>query len=267
MNHMNKQSGMGLVELMIGSLIGLLIVAGVLVMYTATVKGSADTLKAAKLNQELSSAMSIMTRDIRRAGMWREAQVDDENNPFSAVGFNNLVIEDIGTDPGACILYAYDRFEAGDPAAVPTTPDTAAPIPANDYYGFKLVGGEVYMHTGNSTATNSCTDITANWLKITDSDVITVTELRFTSLGSQCLNGTSGTAPWASDTENTFPCADNTTSGYTTTAGDVLYETRQVNITLEGELTSDSKVTKTLQQIVRVRNDRVSIAAATVAVP
>jgi len=262
-NHMNKQSGMGLVELMIGSLVGLIIVAGVLVMYTATVKGSATTLRAAKLNQELSAAMSVMTRDIRRAGHWFNVQADDEDNPFSRMGTTNISIQDNGSNVAGCILYSYDRIAGDGSTAVPA-------VFGIDLFGFKLENEQIFMHTGGTSLTNNCANGT--WEAITDNNIIKITALSFSTLNSKCLNSSSTADPQAnwrvtSSTATTFPCDKSTvtTTGYSAALNDVLLETRQVNIVLTGELRSTGtslKVTKSLQESVRVRNDRVSLAAA-----
>jgi hypothetical protein len=50
-----------------------------------------------------------------------------------------------------------------------------------------------------------------------------------------------------------------TGTGYTIpSSGDVLIETRQITIRLEGTLATDTAVKKAMQESVRVRNDRVS---------
>lgn len=62
--------GFGLVELMIGLTLGLIIISGVLGIFSNTVKNQSDNLKISRLNQELRAIMDVMTRDIRRAGYW-----------------------------------------------------------------------------------------------------------------------------------------------------------------------------------------------------
>jgi len=246
MNLQKSQAGISIPEIMIGSLVGLIILSGVLTIYASTVKGSADTLKAAKLNQELNAAMGIMVKDVRRAGFWGAATVNDTNNPFaitSGATPSNLDIKASSGNP--CVLYAYDRDESG--------------VINTEYYGFRLNGGAVELRNGTGTKTNDCTDGT--WTAITDTDIITINTLTFTTDDSKCLNSTTG-GSWVIDTttSTSFPCRDSTGTGYTApTSGDVLVETRQVTIKLEGVLATDALVQKSLEESVRVRNDRISL--------
>lgn len=66
-------SGFSLVELMIGLTLGLIIISGVLGIFSNTVKNQSDNLKMSRLNQELRAVMDVMARDIRRAGYWAPA--------------------------------------------------------------------------------------------------------------------------------------------------------------------------------------------------
>ena len=177
---MRKQSGFGLTELMIGMVVGLIIIAGVITVYMSIVKGSSDTLKSAKLNQELSAAMAIMVQDIRRAGYWGTAEPDNLNNPFMVAGTSDLNILDV-SNTGDCILYTYDLNSNGSSN--------------NEFFGFKLENGQIMMRTGNGTTTADCTDGT--WLTVTDPKVITVNTLTFTTTNSKCLNSSSTASPQA----------------------------------------------------------------------
>jgi len=63
-----KQSGITIIELMISITIGLILIASVSTVYVAHAVNSLKTLQMSKLNQELSQLMSLMVKDIRRAG-------------------------------------------------------------------------------------------------------------------------------------------------------------------------------------------------------
>ena len=82
-----KQRGVTLTELMVGSAVGLFVIAGVLSVYVAVAQSSAETLGASRLNQEMSALMSVMVSDIRRAGYWRcSSELDEpQRNPFSQI--------------------------------------------------------------------------------------------------------------------------------------------------------------------------------------
>jgi len=240
-----NQKGVSIPEIMIGSLVGLIILSGVLTIYTSTVKGSADTLKSAKLNQELNAAIGIMVRDVRRAGYWGAATVNNTTNPFAISTGATPTNLDIKATNGPCVLYTYDRDASG-----------AVNV---EYYGFRVNNGAVEMRTGTGTKTNDCTDGT--WQAITDTDIITISALTFTTENSKCLNSTANTSWVITTTGSTsYPCRDSAGTGYAAPAsGDVLIETRQVTIKLDGELANDSLVTKSLEESIRVRNDRVTV--------
>ena len=68
-----RQAGFGLIELMVAITLGLLVTAAVTSMAVNSLKMSSDTLKSARLNQDLGAVMQIMVNDIRRAGYVGEA--------------------------------------------------------------------------------------------------------------------------------------------------------------------------------------------------
>ena len=247
-----NQKGLNIVELMVGTLVGLLVITGVMTVYLSAVKSSADTLKAAKLNQELNAAMSLMVRDIRRAGYYEGVAAADLTNPYMVSTGANPTNLDIKATNGPCILYTYDRDGTG------TTADTAT-----EFFGFRLNNNAIEIRTGAGDKTNSCTNGT--WAAITDNSIITINTLTFTTEHSKCLNSSSAADPQANwsittTTSTSFPCRDLTGTGYVLpTTGDVLVETRHITIQIDAELTSDSVVSKSLQESTRVRNDRVTV--------
>jgi prepilin-type N-terminal cleavage/methylation domain-containing protein len=63
-----KLGGFTLIELMVAILIGSMVLAAIISLFVTMIKADNDNLKAIRLNQELRAAMSLITRDIRRAG-------------------------------------------------------------------------------------------------------------------------------------------------------------------------------------------------------
>ena len=117
----SAQRGMSLIELMVGIVIGLIILAGVTNIWLTTIVSSADTLKQSKLNQELTTLMSVMSNDIMRAGITGNLNyTNPQLNAFSQVNDTALEIIDNLTNNaqitwanaatgGSCIVYTYDR--------------------------------------------------------------------------------------------------------------------------------------------------------------
>lgn len=65
-----KQRGLSLVEMMVALAIGMVIIAGALYMSTSATTASRDNIRMSFLNQELSNAMNLITKDLRRASYW-----------------------------------------------------------------------------------------------------------------------------------------------------------------------------------------------------
>lgn len=256
-NNRKSQHGINLVELMIGLVVGLIVLAAMSAVYLNTARGSRDTLNANRLNQDLRAIMDIMVADIRRAGYWGTA--DTGANPFTnriiqAAPLDKISDIHVSTD---CTLYAYDATYNGG------TPGASSPDSGVDFFGFRLDGDTVQMidpaDNLGTTASAGCTNDSL-WQNLTDPNAITVTALSFETGGSQCMNTTaSPSVTWttaAGATSNA--CADTTATGYTApTTGDVLVETRQVTITLTAQHAQDSTLTRSLTETVLVRNNRI----------
>jgi prepilin peptidase dependent protein B len=244
---MKKQNGYTLIEIMIALALGLIVIGSTMAIYISTIKGSSDTVKAARLNHDLESVMALMINDIRRAGYWGGAKVgaNSNNNPFTSEtgDMTNIQVRNLAepTDDvtlGDCILYSYDA-----------NADSA--VNNNERYGFRLKNGTINMRlSGESADPATCDGDDDTWEENITGDQIYITLLTFDLSNSKCENVT------ASTTFNSR-CADVPSGNLNT--DDQIVETRQVTITLSGRLTSDPTVTKTLTDSVKVRNDRVFI--------
>lgn len=221
-----KQAGVSLVEMMIGMVVALIVLAGVGNIYVTTIVSSAESTAMARLNQEMRAVMGIMSSDLRRAGYWSGAttlggDIATNPNPFMAA------TADLQIHGGTCVLYTYDTQEDGAAGN-------------EDYLGFRLTNGAIWMRTaGTTTSDANCTNGT--WARLTDESFLNVTSLALSLNGSTCLNITT-----EADCSVTAP-----------TAGDITVETRRVNITLAGQLVGDAAMNTIINQTVKIRNDRV----------
>lgn len=239
---MIAQKGISLVELMVGLAVGLLIVAGLIGVYIATLSTSGSMLKSTRLDHDLQAIMSIMTNDIRRAGYWNsEAAGAPSTNPFTNT-------DNINTATAGCILYAYDRGDGAGGA-----PDGL--VEDDERYGFKLVNGAVWMRTSGTTSSD-CGN--GNWERLSDENVELIDQLTF-SQSFKCVNSDTGAA---TTTASSTGCAAAPTGS---TSGQSLVETRVINIELGGRLvasggsTDTAIVRKSLSGSVRVRNERMTV--------
>jgi len=223
-NKTPSQNGFTLIELMIAMLIGLIVMAATITIYIITIQGSSNTVKSARLNQDLSVAMLIMTNDVRRSGYWGGAITGANltTNPFT-----DVMVRDIGAATGAlsgnCITYTYDEDAWG--AGYDPDVDSTAPA-ASEYYGFRLTNGAIQIKTSGTTSlAPACAD--GVWVNLTDVDQFTVTSLLF---------------------ELT---ADNTA---TNSSGNTVIA-RQIEISIDGEVESDSEISASLNEFVKIRNN------------
>ena len=261
-----SQSGVTMVEMMIGIVVGLIVLWGLSTVYVNTARGSRTNATANALNQDLRAVMDIMVGDIRRAGYWNTTVGGD--NPFTAVvafpastapnAVRNLVVA------ANCVLYSYDASHAGG---------TAGTVDAGiDFFGFRLNGTVVQTLDPNAavavTSGGCATD--AQWQNLTDDRAINVTALTFDTIGSQCLAYTKTTynpndattfTAWQTTAGTGAACAVGASGApgnyVALAAANTLVETRQVNITLSAASIADPTLTRTLTETVTVRNNRI----------
>lgn len=268
-----QQTGVTLIELLIGMLIGLIIVAAGISVFVTSVKGQADNIKLSRLNQDMRAMMDIMARDIRRAGFVTSDPATNlaslQDNPFFGPTAELTVY-----NGGSCIVYAYNRNDGAnmDTNGDGVTDEPAPVVNENERLGFRLNnGGNLEMRTSGTTNA-SCDDDDGVWESITESEV-EITGLTF-NLISTTLNvssmtndddgdGVSETAdtdgiPYGDDNDNGF-CDSGEVCNTCTRDGSpdpaCLY-VRNVTITLTGRLRDDNAVTQTITEQVRVRNDK-----------
>ena len=257
-----KQWGLSLVELMVGILMGMIIISGATSVFISTLSSSSTTLKMSKLNQELSTIMSIMASDIRRAGYNFAADANaPHNNEFNQVGDTALSLRTSVANPttnpgvlgnGECLLYTYDQDKDGV-------------VDNSEFFGFRVNNDILEMRQiiANAaaivadTAEDSCTNGT--WGEVTDGELIDITTLTFSLANANCLNismqdGLDNDTDGAIDEDDEINCYTSAPVSPATTV-----EVRVLEITLAGELVSDPLVKSTLSHAVRVRNDLIRI--------
>lgn len=219
------QAGFSLIELMISMSIGLLLMGGVLQIFSNAVQNDSESLMTSRLQHELRTSMAIMQNDIRRAGYWSNAlPTFGANNPFTA-GNTDLAVLDGGT----CILYTYDLNKNG------TIDDDT------EYFGFRLNGNKIEIRIAGTTTTD-CHVSDSEWEAVTDPAVNTITSLNFDNSNYVCTNLTN-----ASDVNCSAP-----------STGDITQTIRQIDISIVGNVTLKPAITRSAKESVRVRNDRLN---------
>jgi prepilin peptidase dependent protein B len=215
---LQKTAGFTLTELLVALVINVLVLSSLLAVFIANINHYTTSIATNRLNQQLQAVMQLMTSDIRRAGYWSNSAnlIGTDTNTNPFMATGTTDIT-VGGTGNSCILFTYDHNGTGTLPALSTTAD-------DDRYGYRLMNGAVQTRPWG--ASFSCSASATNWENVTDSTV-TITALTFTL----------------------------TTQTVATGLGTSGLKTRSVDITLTGQLTSNSTITKTLTEHIRIRND------------
>jgi type IV pilus assembly protein PilW len=206
---------------MIGLVIGLLIVAAATTLLAGQVQQQRQLGIEQRLMQELRSATDVLTRDLRRAGYWGAAASGIRLSAASAVPPNPYAaiaaISTNATTTGVNFSYSRDTVEN-------------QVLDSNEQFGLRLRGGGIDLQLG-----------AGNWQALTDATLLTVTELRITprtelvSLRGLCPGACSTTDPTCAPT----------------------LQVRSLSLVITARAVADTRVQRSLQSTVRVRNDAI----------
>jgi type II secretory pathway component PulJ len=283
------QSGFGLVELMIGLAVGMIVVAAAMGLMTTTLSNSNDNIKMARVDQELRQVMTMLSRDLRRATSW-DASVDVARvslvspltlsatsgnvsvtsasgnlDTIGARAIGGTLVYKNGTTvyQGSITGYSGGGFSVTISTAWPASAIVADGVPAaswsilrpestlamsdtcilfvadNDFSGGEYANGERFGYRYDSTqkaveartsaaSTDGCTS-GGSWENLTDEGLVEITD---------------------------FSVTDNSPDTLVASGFDI--DVREFTISITGRLKADTGVERTLQETVRVRNDRLS---------
>lgn len=225
------QRGLSLIELMVGSAIGLFLVAGAVTVFVTNLGNSRQMLVEARVNQDLRAVADLISRDLRRAGYW-----DNAISGVIAAGAAGTTVANpyVAISPtGTQVEYLFSRDSDN-------TPDD------NEYFGFRRAVdggtglGVIQMKISGGAGGD-------NWQTLTDPSVVNIpaTGLQITQtatvvpVGGACAKVCPPPlgAAWTCPTPPTLTL-------------------RQYDISLTGVAVADARVRRTLQTRARVRNDQ-----------
>ncbi|PKG82132.1 hypothetical protein CXF85_14635 [Colwellia sp. 75C3] len=257
--------GFTLVELMISLALGTIVISGLMSVYVSTVVSSSDTLQMSKLLQQSSALMNMIGSDIRRAGYWGQGDStisdyiarDPSANPFNESSHSELTLIDSlksntvifgnSAATGECLVFSYDINGDGV-------------LSAQDIVGFRLNAGVAQMrNVGDIASTKHDSCLSGTWEDLTDSEVVNIDKLTFSLEKSVCINtrepdNVDNDSSNGIDDDAEMDCYQQSPK---ITSGDVTSETVQITVKIESSLTGDPFVKSQLNQVFRVRNDRV----------
>lgn len=219
---MRRDSGFTLVEMMIALVIGLIIIGGVLTFTVATVDSVGKNIGATRVMQELRGAMSVMTREIKRAGYDRDA-IEGIGRGIFPSGYAAITINGAGD----CLLMSYDRVGVNDGGNAPG---------AGEWKGFRrtVVAGNGVLQINTRSNPPNCGNNT-DWVDLTSPTDVSI------SAFSAVLTPNNAAIP-----------------GGSTTAGAITVAMREIQLSMRAQLVSDPNTQRGLDERVRVRTDVVT---------
>lgn len=219
-NH-KRQRGLSLMEMLIAMSISLVVSLAMVGLMANTLSTGTETIGSARLTSEIRAAMQIMTRDLRRANYHANyikcfGNVNCRTTLDNGDGDTSAYLTSVSVPSANCFFYFFDRDSDGD---------ATADDPVGAFRRVVVNGVGIIQMTTTRNLAPSCT--TGNyWTAITDPDVINVTNF-FVS--------------------NALSYTDNV-DGATQTVD-------KIALVITAQLTSNAAVQRTVQDVIRVRND------------
>ena len=149
--------GFSLVELLIALLLGSLLLAMVIGLYVTCVSEGGKAVQFSRLRSDSQSIVAMLETDIRRAGYGGEQYLVGE--------FGDKSI-DINGDQD-CIVYYYNHNRTAD-------------LEHSNKMAFSLKQGVIKFKTGIGQVAETVCVNDKGWTSISDSQFMTITQLRFT---------------------------------------------------------------------------------------
>ncbi|NND45459.1 MAG: prepilin-type N-terminal cleavage/methylation domain-containing protein [Xanthomonadales bacterium] len=216
-----RQRGMSLMEMLIAMSISLVVSLAMVGLMANTLGTGTETIGSARLTSEIRAALQIMTRDLRRANYHANyikcfGNLDCRDILNNGDGNVENYIKPITVTGGSCFFYWFDRDSDGD-----GTDDD--PVGAFR----RVVVGGVGVIQMTTTRENAPSCNSGNyWTAITDPDVINVTNF----FVSNALS-------------------------YTDTVDGATQTVDKIALVITAQLTGNAAVQRTVQDVIRVRND------------
>jgi prepilin peptidase dependent protein B len=217
------QSGLSMVELLVGVAIALFIAATGTTLLAGNLRENRSLLLEARITQDLRTAADVIARDLRRAGYWAAA-TDGVWSATAAPAANPYVAFAPTAAASDAVSFRYSRDTAENNA-----------VDSNEQFGFRLRAGVVEMQLG-----------AGNWQALTDAGTLTVTTFSVT--------------PTVQEISLQNLCAQPCPSGSVACPPRQLV--RSLALVLSGRSATDASVTRSLHSSVRLRNDSVVGACA-----
>lgn len=212
--------GLSIVELMVGIVVGLFVVSGALSISAGNLDRSRRLLADVRFNQDLRTAVDVITRDMRRAAYWGSAITGTQAIGATSATAQNPYAGATGSSTGG-LSYQYSRDAAEN-----------STLDANEQFGFRIRDGALQMR-GDADG----------WRDVTDNKVTTVPDDGLVITPSETVLALGHMCP--------RPCTAGTPNCPTITV-------RSYNLALTARAVADAAIVRTLRTTVRLRNDQLA---------
>lgn len=217
-----NQAGVTLIEVMIGLALSLIVLAAMVSLMSNSLSTATRIIQMSQLTDQLRNAMSMMSRDIRRANFTANSIYCYANSDCGIDGSATQSADIVIAGGNECFIFGLDRNWDGDAS--------------NDDAGaFRRVisggVGVIEMWVGDSNSTPNCTTADDDWVAVTDPDFVDITTFIIDDSGS-------------------FQQSLATEGG-----GTLTQRTRQIQLQIGGRLTLDNTISRQIEDTVSVRND------------
>jgi type IV pilus assembly protein PilW len=214
-----RSRGLSVVELLVGTAVGLVIVAAATTVVTRHARENRAVAIESRLVQDLRTAADIIARDLRRAGYWGASasgvRADDGSavlaNPYSAV------TPEAAASDAVRLSFSRDAGENGI-------------LDGNERFGFRLRNGAIELQLGDG-----------NWQALTDPATMSVDSFEV--------------APRIEETSLERFCAGPCPVGSATCPPRL--QVRSFTVAIEARAIADPSVRRSVLAGARLRNDTV----------
>ena len=213
------QAGASLMETMISLALSLVVTTAMVTLMGNSMGSATRITQMSQLTDELRNAMSMMSRDVRRANFNTNSIYCYANSDCGVSGGPAEQYNDIAITGNTCFVFGLDRNWDGNSA--------------NDGPGaFRRTtsGGVGLIEMWTGTGAPNCGTAGGDWLPITDPDFVDITAFNVDDAAS-----------FSQDFE--------------TEIGTLTQRTRRVQMQIDGRLILDNTITRAIEDTVTVRND------------
>ena len=206
--------GLSLIELLVGTAVGMLVVAAGSELVAHHLRDNRALMLETRVMQDLRTAADVVSRDLRRAGYWAHAAsgVADGVGPTMANPYDLAA----PTAASSAISFRFSRDVAENDV-----------VDDNEQFGFRLHADAIELQLGD-----------ANWQALTDATTLVVTAFSI--------------EPHVEETSLAGFCAEACLAGSTTCPP--RQQVRSYAISIAGRSATDASVVRNVEALARLRN-------------